>query len=118
MSSPEPREIGPLRHDDGSALFEEPWQAQALALADTLTKAGVFTPSAWSDALGAALRRAEAAGRPDTPATYYAAVVAALEELLETSGTLTHETVAERQEAWRRAYLETPHGQPVELRRS
>jgi nitrile hydratase accessory protein len=104
-------------HDDGSALFEEPWQAEALALADTLVKAGAVTPSSWSAALGAALRQAEAAGKRDTPATYYTAVVDALEELLEASGAVSHDALAERQEAWREAYRTTPHGRPVALRR-
>src|SRR5690606_18477420 len=62
--------------------FDEPWQAQLLALADTLTRGGAFTPTAWSDALGAALRRAAAEGAPDTVATYYEAVLEALEGLL------------------------------------
>lgn len=121
MSGREPAGIGrpaPLAREDGKPVFEEPWQAQALAMADILVKADLFGPSAWSEALGAALRRAEAVGRPDTPATYYAAVVEALEGLLERSGAVSTAALAERREAWRRAYAETPHGQPVELRRS
>lgn len=99
-------------------IFDEPWQAQLLALADTLARSGSFTPAAWSDALGAALRRAAAEGAPDTAATYYQAVLEALEGLLTTSGALTADDLAARRAAWERAYAATPHGQPVELSRA
>lgn len=117
MSGPEDGDIAPLRHDDGAAVFEEPWQAQILALVDTLARSGLFTPTAWSEALGAALRHAESHGAPDTPATYYAAAVEALEGLLTASGTVGTDALAARREEWRQAYLATPHGQPVELKR-
>lgn len=116
MSAAEAARLAPLARDEGP-VFDEPWQAQALAMADMLVRRGIFTPVAWSEALGGALRRAAAAGRPDTPGTYYAAVVEALEELLEQAGALSHDALHERLEAWREAYRTTPHGQPVELRR-
>jgi nitrile hydratase accessory protein len=96
--------------------FDEPWQATALALADTLSRNGLFTPAAWSEALGAALRRAEAAGRPDNSETYYAAVLEALEELLAARGAIPPDMRSARLQAWRQAHLETPHGEPVVLR--
>lgn len=117
MSRAEAGPFDPLRRDDGAAAFDEPWQAQVLALADTLSSKGVFTPSAWSAALGAALRRAEAAGAPDTPETYYRAAVEALEGLLTDAGVLSEAALDARKSDWHRAYLETPHGKPVELRR-
>jgi len=98
--------------------FDEPWQAQLLALADTLARGGSFTPAAWSDALAAALRRAAAVGAPDTAATYYQAVLEALEGLLTTSGALTTDDLAARRATWEHAYATTPHGQPVELPRA
>ena len=39
--------------------------------------------ASWAEALGEALERAERAGAPDTPETYYLAVVSALETLSE-----------------------------------
>ena len=48
--------------------FEEPWQAQALALADSLVQAGRFSATDWAAALGTALGEAEARGAPDTSA--------------------------------------------------
>lgn len=115
MSLPETSPIAPLARRDGEPAFDEPWQAQALALAFALCERGVFSAAAWSEALGAELRRAEAQGAPDNHDTYYEAVLAALEQLLAAAGGITQDKVSERIEAWRRAYLSTPHGQPVEL---
>jgi len=95
--------------------FDEPWQAQALALADSLVRAGRFTANDWAETLGAALRAAEAAGAPDTQETYYSAVLAALERLTETRAGISADDRAQRRAAWEAAYRRTPHGQPVKL---
>ena len=115
MSGPDDAGLRPLARRDNEPVFDHSWQAQVLALADTLTEQGLFSPGDWSATLGEELRRAEAAGAPDTPETYYAAAQAALERLTAASGALSDGALAERIEAWRRAYENTPHGQPVEL---
>ena len=107
--------LGPLKRKDGDPVFDEPWQAQALAMADSLVKAGAFPASAWATALGAELRTAANAGAADDALTYYRAVVAALESLLDKSGAAEMDEVEARREQWKRAYLNTPHGKPVEL---
>lgn len=111
MSGPDPF-APPCRAD--SALFAEPWQAEVLAIAYTLSSRGVFSPGRWSATLGAELRRREAEGAADTMATYYEAALAALEALIADAG-IGAGTLDARVEAWRAAYLATPHGQPVEL---
>lgn len=116
MKAPEPSTIAPLLRDDGEPAFDEPWQVQVLALAYDLAERNVFSPAQWSDTLGAELRRAEAEGKPDNQQTYYEAALAALEQLVAAYGSVTGDTVSERTEAWRRAYLKTPHGEPVELK--
>ncbi len=93
---------------DGDPVFDEPWQAQTLALADTLARAGAFMPAAWSEALGAELKRAEARGAPDDAATYYDAALRALEGLLDANGAVGREALTVRRDAWERAYRETP----------
>lgn len=107
--------IGPLKRKDGDPVFDEPWQAQALAMADSLVKAGAFSASDWAAALGDELRLAAEAGAPDTAETYYVAVLTALEGLLDKTGAASGQEVQIRREEWERAYLNTPHGQPVEL---
>ncbi|PIW29107.1 MAG: nitrile hydratase accessory protein [Rhodospirillales bacterium CG15_BIG_FIL_POST_REV_8_21_14_020_66_15] len=97
-------------------VFEEPWQAQAFALANALIDKGFFSAEEWAQALGAEIRRAQAAGDPDTGETYYNHWLAALERLCADKGLALGAEVARRAEEWRDAYLATPHGKPVSLR--
>lgn len=96
-------------------MFDEPWQAQGLALADALVKAGRFTAVEWAEALATSLKEADDEGVADTLDTYYAAVVTALERLCEAHAGISANDRAVRHSAWEAAYLRTPHGQPVEL---
>lgn len=95
--------------------FEEPWQAEALALAVAMQQAGCFTAAEWAEALGAAIARAQASGDPDDGTTYYAHVLDALERLVFEKSFSTRDSIAARKEAWRAAFARTPHGQPVTL---
>ena len=86
-----------------------------MALAFNLIEQGAFTNAQWSEALGAELERAQVRGERDDAQTYYRSALAALEMLLASTGRVPTLDLSERMEAWRRAYLNTPHGQPVEL---
>lgn len=114
MSLPDLDAVRPLARRDGEPTFDEPWQAQVLAVAFNLMERGVFDNMNWSDTLGAALAAAAQRDAPDTPQTYYECVLEALETLLLDSGVATAE-LDERTAAWRKAYLSTPHGEPVKL---
>lgn len=115
MSLPDHSAPAPLAARDGDPVFDEPWQAQAIGLAFSLSERGIFSPAEWSKALGAAHRALLAQGAADTPQTYYEAVASALESLVGRGNSVSREAIEERTEAWRRAYLNTPHGAPVEL---
>ena len=115
MSAPEVLEIKPLARRDGEPAFDEAWQAELLALAYALSDKGVFSPTEWSETLGAELQESYARGEPDDQDAYYRAALAALERLIEKDGRITVEALAGRTEQWRRAYLNTPHGKPIEL---
>ena len=69
----------------------------------------------WATALGAELRDSAAAGLPDDSETYYRAVLATIQKLLHESGAAARDEVDIRESDWRHAYLNTPHGMPVEL---
>ena len=73
------------------------------------------SPAQWSAALGAKHREILADGAPDNAQSYYQAVVSALESLVCDGGALSPDRLEERTQTWRRAYLNTPHGEPVEL---
>ena len=105
----------PLKNLDGMPVFEQEWQAQVLAMADTLITNKLIEPTRWSETFGAKLANAHAAGQPDDMATYYAAALDTLEELIALQGTIAETEMSERRDAWKQAYLRTPHGQPVKL---
>ena len=82
-------------------------------MAHSLVEAGVITPTEWAEALGAAIKAAQAAGDPDDGTTYYRHVLNALATLLERKGHITNTQLERRTADWATAYATTPHGQPV-----
>jgi len=104
-----------MPHDGNEPTFSAPWEAQAFAMAVRLHEAGVFEWSEWAAALSAEIERAQAIGDPDLGDTYYLHWLNALERLAAEKGLVELSELAARKEAWRDAYLATPHGQPVTL---
>ena len=100
---------------DEEPVFEEPWEAQAFALVLRLSEQGLFQWSEWSAALATEIRHARVTGDQDLGDTYYHYWLAALEKLLIEKSVLDSEAVNSRIEEWRVAYLNTPHGHPIEL---
>lgn len=96
-------------------MFNEPWEAHAFALAVRLSQAGHFAWSEWTAALSRQIAAAQAAGDPDNADTYYVHWLEALVDLCLAKGLLVPDSLLRRTEAWRAAYIHTPHGQPVEL---
>ena len=75
-----------IPRDADGPVFREPWEAQAFAMALALHERGVFTWPEWAAALAAEIKRAQAAGDPDTGETYYRHWLAALERLVAEKG--------------------------------
>ena len=107
--------IKPFKRMDGEPVFDEPWQAQVLAMVDTLIANGTIAATAWSVSLGNELKKAQRLGASDDITTYYEAVLQALEQLLDRNTDISGSEVSEKRDAWEQAYLATPHGQPVKL---
>ena len=105
-----------IPRDAEGPVFREPWEAQAFAMALALHERGLFTWPQWAATLADEIKRAQAAGDPDTGETYYHHWLAALERLVAEKGVTTRETLARYHDAWDRAADRTPHGQPIELR--
>ena len=79
-----------------------------------LQERGVFTAAEWSQALGAELKEAEAAG--DLHAErYYDRWLEALEHLIAGKGLAGAAHLEALAAAWSRAAEATPHGRPIEL---
>jgi len=102
--------------DAEGPVFREPWEAQAFAMALALHERGVFSWNEWADTLSGEIKRAQAAGDPDTGETYYRHWLAALERLIALKGVTTSENLHRYRDAWDHAADRTPHGAPIELR--
>ena len=105
-----------LPRDDGGPVFREPWEAQAFAMTLALYRRGLFTWNEWAATLAAEIKRAQAAGDPDTGETYYQHWLAALERLVAEKGVADRASLKRYRDAWDHAADRTPHGTPIELR--
>jgi len=110
------RAVPTIPRDAEGPVFREPWEAQAFAMALAIHERGVFTWSEWAAALGAEIKRAQAAGDPDTGETYYRHWLATLERLVATKGVTSSDTLHRYRDAWDHAADRTPHGTPIVLR--
>ncbi|MCC6778149.1 MAG: nitrile hydratase accessory protein [Hyphomicrobiales bacterium] len=102
--------------DAEGPVFREPWEAQAFAMALMLHERGLFAWPEWAATLGDEIKRAQAAGDPDTGETYYHHWLNALERLVAEKGVASRDTLIRYRDAWDHAADRTPHGQPIELR--
>lgn len=107
--------LRPINRDGEGESFREPWEVQALAVANGLITAGAFTALEWAETLGQEIRAAQGAGDPDDGSTYYLHVLAALERLAHEKNLADSPELLTRKQAWIEAYERTPHGQPVTL---
>ena len=109
------QDLGQIPRDQDGAVFSEPWEATAFALAVRLSEEGHFTWQEWAETLSQEITAAQRRGDPDLGNTYYRHWVNALERLCADKGLVAHDAVRQRKEEWRQAYLNTPHGKPIEL---
>jgi nitrile hydratase accessory protein len=106
-----PEDLPGLPRDEAGPVFDEPWQAQAFALAVQLNKEGAFTWTEWAEALGREL----ATDPADDGSRYYEHWITALERLSAERALAAPAELAARKAAWADAYRRTPHGKPIEL---
>ncbi len=108
-------EFSGMPRDEQGPVFGEPWEAQSFAMALALHRAGIFQWTEWAAMLAEEIRRAQAAGDPDTGATYYRHWQATLERMIVAKGLSNSQTIDRYGSAWAHAALRTPHGMPIEL---
>jgi nitrile hydratase accessory protein len=101
--------------DAEGPVFREPWEAQAFAMTLALYDRGLFAWPEWAAILGDEIRRAQAAGDPDTGETFYRHWLNALERIVAEKHVADAQTLARYRAAWDRAADRTPHGTPIEL---
>lgn len=98
-------------------MFREQWHAEAIAVVEVLVSTGAISADDWSRTLGAERERRAADGSADTEAAYFEAYLSALESILSRNGLAPRAELDRRRSDWHDAYLATPHGQPVKLRK-
>ncbi len=104
-----------LPRDHKDPVFDQPWQAQAFSILVALNQAGHFTWKHWVEVFSRVIRSAPAMPGETSNDAYYRQWAAALEEIVISLGAVDKEEIAQREEQRRRAYLNTPHGEPVHL---
>jgi nitrile hydratase accessory protein len=105
-----------IPRDANGPVFRAPWEAHAFAMALALYQKGLFVWSEWSAMLGEEIKKAQAAGDPDTGETYYHHWLATLERMVAEKGATSKQALSKHFQAWERAMQRTPHGKPIELR--
>lgn len=96
-------------------VFEAPWHAQVFALTVHLNEAGHFEWGDWAERFGATLKRHGLKKALNGGEDYFAAWLETLEGFLAETGTAEPADVRALRDAWKAAYLSTPHGLPVSL---
>lgn len=77
------KELPGIPLDDGSPVFNEPWEARAFAMTLALHERGLFTWPQWAEALSRQITEARSAGDADLGDTYYQHWLRALESLVQ-----------------------------------
>jgi nitrile hydratase accessory protein len=101
--------------DERGPIFRAPWEAQAFAMAVALQERGLFSWAEWATVLGQEIKRAQAAGDPDSGATYYRHWLNALERMVAEKGLSDVQELRRYRHAWEHAAERTPHGTPIAL---
>jgi nitrile hydratase accessory protein len=109
-------EVPSIPCDAEGPVFREPWEAQAFAMTLALYDRGLFAWPEWAAVLGDEIKKAQAAGDPDTGETYYHHWLNALERIVAEKGVADTAALARYYAAWDHAADRTPHGEPIELR--
>ena len=104
-----------LEKNHEGPVFKEPWQAQAFAMAVTLSEAGLFSCQEWSSELGASIQSRQKKGDPDDDETFYLHWLETLEKMLSRKNLIEYADFLQRINELKEAYLKTPHGQTVQL---
>lgn len=108
-------ELPALPRDEDGPVFNEPWQAKAFALAVNLSESGYFTWAEWVEVFSQEIKTAKQRGESDSGDKYYQFWLNALEKICAAKNLVGIIDRHHRKDEWRRAYLNTPHGKPIEL---
>jgi len=98
-------------------IFSAPWHAQLFALTVKLSEDGHFGWPEWTETFGKYLKVNGLERDLDGGDDYFLTWLEALESMLAAKKLAEDTEISPVMQAWRAAYLATPHGQPVKLAR-
>ena len=96
-------------------VFRIPWQADIFVTAVSLSHNGLYRWSDWVKAFSSVIEKYPQHEDETSEDAYYRQWLQALENMLSEKEVVSPADIGARTELWRRAYLNTPHGHPVEL---
>ena len=105
-----------IPRDANGPVFRAPWEAHAFAMALALHEKGLFAWTEWSAMLGEEIKKAQAAGDPDTGETYYRHWLATLERMVAAKARPRRKRLSIITKPGNARCKRTPHGKPIELR--
>ena len=97
-------------------VFEEVWHGQLFALTVLLNEAGHFSWADWAKKFGISLKKHGFDRELNGGEDYFTAWLDALEGFLTETNMTGKKDLVLIKEAWKTAYLSTPHGAPVSLK--
>ena len=99
----------------GGLSFNEPWQAELLAIAILLCETGRLDKSELSEVAGKAISDTGPSASSTSDEAAFEAALGKLESVLAEKGIADRTEIDSALDEWRRAYLDTSHGKPVKL---
>jgi len=99
----------------GYRPFNEPWHAQIFAITVHLNEQGHFDWNDWSKVFSIALSSKDSENLIINDDDYYLIWLKTLEKFLGETGKIQSDEIMQYFRDWQAAFLNTPHGQPVNL---
>ena len=110
MNSPDLDKLQGIELQDNEPVFNEPWEAQAFAMAVNLHQNGAFGWDEWADALSSEIHSG-------TDRAYYHHWLSTLEKLVTDKALTTKADLETTKVRWEQAAAATPHGEPIVLKK-
>jgi nitrile hydratase accessory protein len=104
-----------IPRDEDGPVFRAPWEAQAFGMTLALYERGLFTWQEWADRLSVEIA---AAREHDDGSRYYELWLTTLEKVVAEKRVVRDDELARRRDEWAQAAADTPHGKPIELKRT
>lgn len=101
--------------NEADPAFAQPWEADAFVIAVALSQRGYFSWPQWVEQFAQEIRDFPQRSDESAHTAYYRQWLSCLEKILSQHHLIPMSELLIREEQWRQAFLNTPHGSPVDL---